>query len=103
MRILTLAAILIASAAAQPAPKAHFHHIHLNTTNVASAIDFYTGKFDCERAKFDGRDAIWAQKSWILFSEVKDAPPSDITSTIWHFGWGAEDMPAVYKKQLDSG
>jgi predicted enzyme related to lactoylglutathione lyase len=30
-------------------------------------------------------------------------PVSDITSTIWHFGWGAEDMKATYQKQLDSG
>ena len=104
MRILTLAAVLATCAAAQkPAPKAHFHHLHLNATNPATSIDFYTGKFDCERAKFSGEDAVWAQKSWILFNKVKDGPASDITSAIWHFGWGAEDMPAEYRKQVDSG
>jgi hypothetical protein len=29
-------------------PPAHFHHIHLNTTDPAAAIDFYTAKFNCE-------------------------------------------------------
>jgi len=51
---------------------------------------FYTRKFE-----FD--------KSRILFTKVKDAPPSEIVSAIWHFGWGAEDMPATYKRQIDSG
>jgi len=112
MRILISAAILAFTCAAQeptpapealPVPKAHFHHIHLNSTDPAAAIEFYTHKFDCEKAKYDHADAVWAQKSWLLFNKVKEAPPSDIVSTIWHFGWGAEDMLGTYKKQLDSG
>jgi catechol 2,3-dioxygenase-like lactoylglutathione lyase family enzyme len=83
-------------------PEAHFHHLHLNTLDPAGAIDFYTSKFDCEKAKFAGlMNAVWAQKSWLLFNKVKDPPPWEITSAIWHFGWGAEDMKAAYQKQLD--
>lgn len=89
MRILILLALLVPAVAQEP-PKAHFHHIHLNSTDPAAAIDFYKRKF------------YW-DKSWILFTKVKDAPPSEIVSAIWHFGWGAEDMPATYKKQIDSG
>jgi catechol 2,3-dioxygenase-like lactoylglutathione lyase family enzyme/predicted enzyme related to lactoylglutathione lyase len=92
------------SAAGQEPPKAHFHHIHLNATDPASAMDFYTAKFDCEKAKFAGRaDAVWAQKSWILFTKSSSAPPAEIVSAIWHFGWGAEDMQATYRKQLEAG
>jgi catechol 2,3-dioxygenase-like lactoylglutathione lyase family enzyme len=95
---------LVISASGQEPPKAHFHHIHLNVTDPAAAIDFYTTRFDCEKAKFAGAsDAVWAQKSWILFTKVKGVPPSDTVSAIWHFGWGAEDMQAAYRKQLDSG
>jgi len=95
---------LILSAAAQEPPKAHFHHIHLNATDPAAAIDFYTARFDCERAKFAGRtNAVWAQKSWILFTKVKGAPAPETVSAIWHFGWGAEDMQAACRKQLDWG
>jgi catechol 2,3-dioxygenase-like lactoylglutathione lyase family enzyme len=96
--------LLSGSVLAQQMPPAHFHHIHLNATDPAEAIEFYTTKFDCEKAKFAGQlDAVWAQKAWILFNRVHSAPRSEITSSIWHFGWGAEDMKAAYKKQMDSG
>jgi catechol 2,3-dioxygenase-like lactoylglutathione lyase family enzyme len=82
----------------------HFHHIHLNATDPQAAINFYSAKFDCERARLGGAiDAIWAQKSWILINKVHNAPPWQLTSAIWHFGWGAEDMQSTYQKQLDSG
>lgn len=92
-------------AIAQPTiANAHFHHLHLNATDPAAAIEFYASKFDAEKAKFAGvADAVWTQKSWILFNKVATPPVSDITSTIWHFGWGAEDMKATYEKQVASG
>src|SRR5258708_23862005 len=89
---------------APPAPLAHFHHVHLNSTDPAAAINFYTSKFDCEKARFAGKsDAVWAQKSWLFFNKVKQPPKSEITSAIWHIGWGAEDMKATCQKQVESG
>ena len=82
---------------------AHFHHLHLNTTNPAAAIKFYTTRFDCEEAVFLAEPAVWTQQSWILFNKVRNPPPWQLTSAIWHFGWGAEDMKAVYQKQLEMG
>ena len=91
-------------ATSQPAPQlAHFHHLHLNTLDPAAAIHFYTSRFDCEQARFLGHDAVWAQRLWLLFNKVKTAPPAGLTSAIWHFGWGAEDMKAAYQKQIDMG
>jgi catechol 2,3-dioxygenase-like lactoylglutathione lyase family enzyme len=85
-------------------PIAHFHHLHLNSTDPAAAISFYTAKFDCEKARFAGLiDAVWTQNSWLLFTKVPEAPPWELTSSIWHFGWGAEDMKVTYQKQVDSG
>jgi len=90
--------------AAAPTPIAHFHHLHLNVTDPAAAINFYTSKFDCEKGRFAGvMDAVWAQKSWLLFNKVSSPPPWELTSAIWHFGWGAEDMKATFQKQLDNG
>jgi catechol 2,3-dioxygenase-like lactoylglutathione lyase family enzyme len=92
------------SAFAQTVADAHFHHLHLNATDPKADIEFYTTKFDAEKGSFKGlMDAIWAQKSWILAQKVSTPPPSEAVSTIWHFGWGAEDMKAAYQKQLDSG
>lgn len=89
---------------AAPMPAAHFHHLHLNATDPQAAIDFYTSKFDCEKAKFAGvLDAVWAQKSWLLFTKVKEPPKWELTSAVWHFGWGAEDMKATYAKQQQMG
>ena len=109
-RILSPVAVLaatwsLAQETPQPVqPLAHFHHVHLNATDPKAAIDFYTTKFDAEKAKFAGAvDAVWAQKSWLLFTKVNTPPKSEITSTIWHIGWGAEHMPETYQKQLDSG
>ncbi len=109
--LLLAASLETASGAAGAAPdspdrggdqEAHFHHLHLNTLDPAGAIDFYTSKFDCEKAKFMGRaEAVWAQKSWLLFNKVAEPPPWELTSAIWHFGWGAEDMKTEYKRQLD--
>lgn len=82
----------------------HFHHLHLNATDPAAAIDFYTSKFDCEKGKFAGLlDGVWAQKSWMLFTKVAKPPIWDLNSAVWHFGWGAEDMKATYEKQLAMG
>ena len=110
-RIFQLVAALVLGAAlishaqeAPPAPLAHFHHVHLNSTDPAAAIAFYTAKFDCEKARFAGlMDGVWAQKSWLLFSKTDKPPKTEITSAIWHIGWGAENMQETYQKQLDSG
>jgi len=92
------------AATATPQPTARFHHVHLNTTDPAAAIDFYTTKFKARKEKFAGLlDAVWTGDSWLLFSKVQTAPPSELLSAIWHIGWGAEDMKATYQKQLDSG
>jgi len=81
----------------------HFHHLHLNSTDPAAAADFYPAKFECEKATYDGKPAVWAQKSWLLFNKVAAPPPTDVITAIWHFGWGAENMKETYQKQLDSG
>jgi catechol 2,3-dioxygenase-like lactoylglutathione lyase family enzyme len=85
-------------------PKAHFHHLHLNVVDPVAAADFYISKFACEKAKFaDKQEAIWAQKSWLLFNKVKTAPKLDLTSAVWHLGWGAENMKETYAKQQAMG
>jgi catechol 2,3-dioxygenase-like lactoylglutathione lyase family enzyme len=106
---LLCAAALTAPAQEKPsqpvAPLAHFHHLHLNTTDPQASISFYTSKLPSEKRKFGGAlDAVWAHNSWLLFTKVNAAPKSEITSAIWHMGWGGgEDMKATYQKQVDSG
>jgi catechol 2,3-dioxygenase-like lactoylglutathione lyase family enzyme len=94
---------LVRGLGAQTPPLVHFHHLHLNSTDPASAIQFYLKHFNSESGQFAGMDAVWTQKSWILFQRVSKAPPSDILSSLYHMGWGAEDMKAEYQHQLDLG
>ena len=103
MNRLLVGCLAALAAWAQEKPAAHFHHVHLNSTDPAAAIEFYTHHFDCEKASYRGQDAVWAQKSWLLFNKVSSAAPFEVVSAIWHIGWGAEDMPATYRKQLDMG
>ena len=86
-------------------PLAHFHHLHLNTTDPQAAISFYTSKLESEKRKFAGvADAVWSHNSWLLFTKVKAAPASEVTSAIWHMGWGGgENMKETYQKQIASG
>jgi catechol 2,3-dioxygenase-like lactoylglutathione lyase family enzyme len=87
-----------------PQPLAHFHHLHLNVTDPKAAIDFYTTKLECEKREFAGAQAVWAHKSWLLFTKVSTPPKSEITSAIWHMGWGGgANMQETYQKQVDSG
>jgi len=91
---------------APPAPAlAHFHHVHLNTTDPAAAIAFYTSKLESEKRKFLGAaDAVWSHNVWLLFTKVGAAPKSEITSGLWHIGWGGgDDMKETYRKQVESG
>src|SRR6266436_6039514 len=89
---------------APPVALAHFHHLHLNVTDPAAAIEFYTSKLESEKRKFAGaQDAVWAHNSWLLFTRVATPPKSDIVSPIWHMGWGGgPNMQETYKKQVDS-
>jgi catechol 2,3-dioxygenase-like lactoylglutathione lyase family enzyme len=96
--------ILVCALAAAGEQTAHFHHVHLNSTDPAAAVEFYARRFACENKAFaDGSAAVWAQKSWLLFHKVAAPPPHAKVSAIWHIGWGAEDMKTEYQRQLALG
>jgi catechol 2,3-dioxygenase-like lactoylglutathione lyase family enzyme len=106
--ILSLLACTAALAQTPPAeqarPLAHFHHVHLNARDPATAILFYTSKFKARKESFAGLgDAVWTGDSWLLFTKADSPPPSELLSGIWHIGWGAEDMQSTYQQQLAKG
>ena len=78
--------------------------MHLNATDPAAAIEFYTSRFKARKESFAGLgDAVWTGDSWLLFTKVDAPPPSELLSGIWHIGWGAEDMQSTYQQQLAKG
>jgi catechol 2,3-dioxygenase-like lactoylglutathione lyase family enzyme len=86
------------------APK--FHHLHLNSVDPDTAIDFYTRQFP-STAKGNWGEFL-ALKSpnevMILFSRVDTPPTSAPQSAIWHFGWHVTDARhslETYRSRLE--
>ena len=91
-----LSALLLAVSAARRScgdEPAHFHHVRLNVTNVDQSMRFYSRFFGAVPVKFNGlADALFAERSLILFNKVDQPPPSELKSGIWHIGWGGVDV-----------
>jgi catechol 2,3-dioxygenase-like lactoylglutathione lyase family enzyme len=87
-----------------PAPG--FHHLHLNSTDPAAAIDFYTRQFaTTSKSSWGGFPALKSPTNvLVLFSKVDAAPPITPQSAIWHFGWHVTDVRnslATYRARPD--
>ena len=83
---------------------ARFHHIHLNVTDPGRSIDFYRATFGAVPIEFRGvADAVYTERSFILFTEVEEAPDGSQRSGIWHFGWGGVDLPSQYRWLVSRG
>jgi catechol 2,3-dioxygenase-like lactoylglutathione lyase family enzyme len=107
MRLLLTALAMAVPAvvgAQDPAVVAGFHHVHLNSTDPARAADFYTKTFPVtSRTTVAGLDAIASEKIFVLFSKVGSPPNAELTSPIWHFGWGSPDMAADHQMHTSNG
>ena len=83
---------------------AHFHHVHLNVTDPRETLRFYQFMFGAIQMRFRGAaDALFTERSFILFNEVGEPPPSELASGIWHIGWGSVDVPNEYRWWKDQG
>jgi len=76
---------------------AHFHHVRLNVTNPGESIRFYSRVFGAVPINFHGNDALFTERSLILFNKMTQPPPSDLVSGIWHIGWGGVDVKNEYE------
>src|SRR5439155_11492059 len=56
---------------------AHFHHVHLNVTDLARTIQFYASVFGATPTSYAGvSDALFTERSFILLTKVAAPPPS---------------------------
>ena len=77
---------------------AHFHHVRLNVTDVDKSIAFYQRVFGAVPVKFrGGTNALFTERSFILFNAVNDPPDSKLNTGIWHIGWGGVDVKNEYE------
>jgi catechol 2,3-dioxygenase-like lactoylglutathione lyase family enzyme len=78
--------------------RAHFHHVRLNVTDVDKSIRFYARVFGAVPVKFQGvAEAVFTERSFILFNKVSKPPANELTSAIWHIGWGGVDVKSEYE------
>jgi len=87
-----------------PAPG--FHHLHLNSVDPASAIDFYVRHFPrSTKTAWGGLPALAAPNDvLVLFTKVAAPPPTSPQTAIWHFGWHVTDTRAsleTYRARRD--
>jgi len=74
-------------------PTPGFHHLHLNSVDPESAIDFYTRQFpSTAKRRWGGFPALKSPNNvLVLFTAVDTPPPTRPQSAIWHFGWHVTD------------
>jgi len=100
-------AVVAQGGGAAPSPVAAgiaLHHIHLNSPDPKGAIDYHLARFEAERDDLPGFDpGIRAHRTWLFFQKASSPPPWQLTSAIWHIGWGAPDMPAEVERQKALG
>jgi hypothetical protein len=71
----------------------HFHHLHLNSTNPAAAIDYYMQAIPgTTKETVAGFEALRTNNGmggpiYLLFSKVSTPPATTPDTVIWHFGW----------------
>ena len=84
--------------------RGRFHHIHLNVVDPAKTIDYYEKFFDAVEVKFRGvSDALLTDRSFFLLTKVDAPAPSEMTSSIYHLGWGGIDGPSDFKWRDEGG
>jgi hypothetical protein len=83
-----------------------FHHLHLNSVDPETAIDFYIRQFPkSAKVTWGGLPAVSAPNDvLVLFTRVPTPPPTSPQTAIWHFGWHVTDSRAsleTYKARKD--
>jgi catechol 2,3-dioxygenase-like lactoylglutathione lyase family enzyme len=78
------------NAATEPA---HFHHVRLNVVNPAESIKFYRRVFGAVPIKYrGGPEALFTERSFLLFNQVEQPADPTLNTGIWHIGWGGVDV-----------
>ena len=82
-------------------PPPGFHHLHLNSTDPAAAIDFYTKQFpSTSKSTWGGMPALKTGKVYVLFNKVSTPAPNEPQTAIWHFGWHVVDVRENYRRYV---
>jgi len=83
---------------------AHFHHVHVNSTDPAKTQEFYEKTFGAQPVKFKDRtDALFTSRGFILINKVAQAPKDLETTAVRHIGWAGIDGPNEFARLKEKG
>lgn len=96
--------LLAVTASAQPKVEpARFHHVHLNVTDPAKTLQFYSKNLGAVEVNYRGKSkALFSESSFFLLNKVDEAPEWRPHTALSHIGWATTDGPATFawlKKQ----
>lgn len=76
-----------------------FHHLHLNSCDPETALDFYVRQFpSTKKGAWGGMPALYSPNAvLVLLTRVSAPPSSKPQSAIWHFGWHVTDARACLR------
>lgn len=77
---------------------AHFHHVHVNSTDATKTQQFYQTTFGAQPVKFKGTtDALFVSRGFILIKTVQQTPKALDTTAVRHIGWAGVDGPNEFE------
>jgi catechol 2,3-dioxygenase-like lactoylglutathione lyase family enzyme len=99
--VLAVAAPLMQQRAPTPA---HFHHVHVKSTDPAKTQEFYEKTFGAQPVRFKDRtDGLFTSRGFILINRVAQRPKDLETTAIRHIGWAGVDGPNEFARLKEKG
>lgn len=96
--LLTIAGMSVLAFQQSETSIAHFHHVHVNSTDPAKTQQFYQTTFGAQPIKFSGTtDALFVSRGFILIKTVPQTPKALDTTAIRHIGWAGIDGPNEFE------
>lgn len=91
------------TSANQELGRAVFHHFHLVQQSASGLVDYYERLFapgSVKRGRFWGIDGLRDDAVLLLVSPPVQERASDLSTTVWHFGWGKTSPGETYAYHL---
>jgi catechol 2,3-dioxygenase-like lactoylglutathione lyase family enzyme len=94
----------IKDALAQPQQTFRFHHVHLNSIDPTGSVAFYVSHFKATDLGLpSSSQAVRSADHWLIFDQVASPPPWELTSPIFHIGFGVNDVQKDYDSLVAAG
>jgi len=102
--LLAVLTVSVTTLQQRPQVAAHFHHVHVNSTDPARTQAFYEKTFGAQPVKFkDKTDALFTSRGFILINKVATTPRDLETTSIRHIGWAGIDGPNEFARFKSQG